>query len=519
MSRTTRRSLPATPVARLRHSCLVLLAAIAASCGGEDGGPNADAGPDLPDVPPTDVADSPDVADAPLADDALDAPDSPDASPPPLYRVEDGRIVDRLGRTLILRGINVASGDLVKWAGDPPDVEEHVFRHVADSGFNAVRFVINWDRIEPRENEFQQDYLDIVERQVRKAAAEGLYVVLDMHQDMYGVGFGLNGAPAWTCDPANYDAFQPIEPWFFNYYSGPVSACFDHFWKTHEVHAHQQESARRVAERVADVDLVVGFDPHNEPFPGTIDPDEFDAQYLYPFYEEFAATVGSALPGRLYFIEPAVTFSASLSCLMPGPITAFQAVFAPHYYNTTVEMQKSWDGDGGANETAVQTAQDVAGGLHAALAYGEMGGARETTNLGDYLVDLFEELDARRAGSFLWIYSRGTSGFGMIEEATGEWTSHSWSYLRPAPTRVGGVPTAYSWTPATGTMVLEWQDAGTQPTEVMLPKWIRDAGYACTLDGAPATPELDATFRHLVIRAGPPGPRSFHMVVAAAAPR
>jgi len=51
------------------------------------------------------------------------------------------------------------------------------------------------------------------------------------------------------------------------------------------------------------------------------------------------------VPGRLFFIEPSVTFSASWSCALPGPARDFKAVFAPHYYNPSVEMDRLWDRD------------------------------------------------------------------------------------------------------------------------------------------------------------------------------
>jgi len=519
---------PGTDRPRTRNQpCCRILVAItfrtlaglaACGCSGAAAGPDPspDESADVPADPAVDGAGPDAPNDLPAADEAETAPDAPqDTVEPPLYRIEAKRIVDRLGRTVLLRGINVASGDLVAWAADDAEVEEHVFQHVAASGFDAVRFVINWDRIEPLEDQIDSAYLDVVERQVRVAASHGLYVFLDMHQDMYGIGFGNHGAPAWSCDPANYDAYQPVDPWFLTYFTAPVSACFDHFWKNHDVHAHQQEAARRVAERVADLDLVMGFDPINEPFPGTIDFDTFDRDYLYPFYEEFAATVGATLPGRLFFIEPAVTFSASLTCMMPGPITAFQGVFTPHYYNPSVETQKHWDGDIGAVTTAVQAGLDVADGLGMPLAYGEMGGARETSNLADYLAAFFGELDARFAGSFLWIYSRGTSGFGMIDAATGQWTPQARAYLRPAPTVVGGVPTTYSWDVEQRRMTLDWQDDGRNGTEVMVPAWIRQAPFDCVLDGAAYSPELNVAGNRLLIPAAPAGPRTFRLTATA----
>ena len=46
-----------------------------------------------------------------------------------------------------------------------------------------------------------------------------------MHQDVYGEGFGFDGAPRWTCDAARYAAFVPRTPWFLSTLDPNVMAC------------------------------------------------------------------------------------------------------------------------------------------------------------------------------------------------------------------------------------------------------------------------------------------------------
>jgi len=432
---------------------------------------------------------------------------------PPLYWTDGKNIRNREGNAILFRGVAVASGDLASWAEQTPGADEAAFDHITASGFNGIRLAINWDRIEPEAGQYDQAYLDLVEKHVRMAAQRNLYVVVDMHQDMYGVGFGLHGAPSWSCDESNYETFEPVDTWFLNYFSKEVSACFDHFWKDHATHEHQQMAAAELAKRLTDVELLIGFDPINEPFPGTTQFVQFDTDYLMPFYEEFAEVVGEVLPGRLYFIEPAVTFSAGYTCAMPGPVTKFQAVFAPHYYNTSVEMDKSWDGDPVAVETAVNGASGVAEGLQVPWMYGEMGGAMETANLSDYLFALFGLLDQHLAGSVMWIYSKGENGFGLIYKPTGEWNAHAKAYLRPSASLWGGTPVSQSWNYGTLSLELAWTQEEALETEVILPGWVKQVGFHCTLDGAAWQPVFNPAGNRLVVPAGPEGARLFTLNV------
>src|SRR6202008_2283181 len=97
-------------------------------------------------------------------------------------------------------------------------------------GMNSLRFVMTWAAVEPQPGAYNDAYLDGVVERMRWAHDAGIHVVLDMHQDIYGEGFGFDGAPRWTCDEARYAAFMPVEPWFLNAVDPNVTACVDEFY-------------------------------------------------------------------------------------------------------------------------------------------------------------------------------------------------------------------------------------------------------------------------------------------------
>ena len=56
-----------------------------------------------------------------------------------------------------------------------------------------------------------------------------MYVLLDMHQDLYVPKFNGDGAPEW----ATYDDGLPVKqqnPWALTYLQPGVMRAFDNFW-------------------------------------------------------------------------------------------------------------------------------------------------------------------------------------------------------------------------------------------------------------------------------------------------
>ena len=128
----------------------------------------------------------------------------------------DGDLHDEYGRVMILHGANMAGGATSSLR--IPDFKEapDIARMSNEWGMNAMRLITTWAAIEPERGVFDENYLAALEERVTWADAVGIYVIVDMHQILYGEGFvGGDGAPKWTCDSAPYAAFTPTTPWFF----------------------------------------------------------------------------------------------------------------------------------------------------------------------------------------------------------------------------------------------------------------------------------------------------------------
>ena len=146
------------------------------------------------------------------------------------------------GRAVILRGVNLGSQ---KMRAVPRRQDARRLPRAARRvGLQRapLRDDVGGDRAEP--GVYDDAYLDGVAERMRWAHDAGLHVVLDMHQDIYGEGFGFDGAPRWTCDEARYAAFVPVEPWFLNAVDPNVIACVDEL-------LHARRSARALRRRVA----------------------------------------------------------------------------------------------------------------------------------------------------------------------------------------------------------------------------------------------------------------------------
>ena len=76
----------------------------------------------------------------------------------------------------------------ISYVGKPfPADEAHAwFAQIAGLGFNAVRLLAIWEAIEPdAQGVYDEDYLDYYEDMVRIAGEHGIYVLVDMHQDIF----------------------------------------------------------------------------------------------------------------------------------------------------------------------------------------------------------------------------------------------------------------------------------------------------------------------------------------------
>ena len=100
---------------------------------------------------------------------------------------------DADGRTAILRGINARVDGVfdVSFADGRNALEPIPALTAADCtrmralGLDLLRLPINWSGVEPIDGQFDDAYLARVDAAVQCAAAAGLLVVIDLHQDGY----------------------------------------------------------------------------------------------------------------------------------------------------------------------------------------------------------------------------------------------------------------------------------------------------------------------------------------------
>lgn len=207
---------------------------------------------------------------------------------------------------------------------------------LASWGFNMVRLTLFWEAIEPEPYLYDRSYLDRISQMVEQASRRGIYVLLDMHQDLYSRYLQGDGAPHWALppgvDPEDNDGYGG-QFWGTAYtLSRDVRACFTYFFRSVDLRKHYLNAWRKVAGRTRENPLILGYDLMNEPSCGDISnlSGSFENEHLKPMYQDAIQAIRSIHPGAVGFVEPHVldTYTSRL--------TAFQTdglVYAPHLYN------------------------------------------------------------------------------------------------------------------------------------------------------------------------------------------
>src|SRR5439155_21221668 len=133
-------------------------------------------------------------------------------------RGADPALVTNDGRQVVLCGVNV--NQLRDYWQQSPALPPTVpltsddFAGIHALGMDVVRLLVHWSALEPERGRFDEGYIDRIRQAVGWARQQGIYVVLDMHQDAWGKhiaspaseqcapGFshqqGWDGAPKWA---------------------------------------------------------------------------------------------------------------------------------------------------------------------------------------------------------------------------------------------------------------------------------------------------------------------------------
>ncbi|HYE46853.1 MAG TPA: cellulase family glycosylhydrolase [Caulobacter sp.] len=243
-------------------------------------------------------------------------------------RVSGPLFLDAHGRQVMLRGVNLGGDCKVPWpeggTENPSDFSDHrtvsfvgrpfpleeADRHlarIAGWGFNTLRLLTTWEAVEHAgPGQYDEAYLDYLAAVAAKAGEHGLYVFVDFHQDVWARMSGGDGAPGWTFEAAGLDfarfhaseaalvmqnAYDYGDPaveqdayprmvWSSNYHRPANGVMWSLFWGGARFTPDLQVGGRNiqdllqgsylaalkaVADRVAHLPNVIGFDSLNEP--------------------------------------------------------------------------------------------------------------------------------------------------------------------------------------------------------------------------------------------------------------
>lgn len=242
-----------------------------------------------------------------------------------------GRFVDAEGRHVILRGVNVNSF-VEYWQGTEfpttfPFGEEDA-EMMAAIGWNVVRLLASWSRVEPEPGVYDEEYIATLHQAVRTLEAHGIYSLIDLHQDAWGPtlaaapeeictgpnspAFGWDGAPGW----ATLDGGRPRCTPGQREFSPAVIAAFRAFWDDAPgpggigIRTRYVAMLGHLAGRFAGDTAVAGFDVMNEPNAFSLR----DEANLAALHGEAIAAIRAAQahidgPGHTVVFEPSAAWA------------------------------------------------------------------------------------------------------------------------------------------------------------------------------------------------------------------
>ena len=142
--------------------------------------------------------------------------------------VSKGKIQDNLGRTLILRGVNLGGSSKNPfgppgWSFSPEslknpenasfigrpfpleDAEFH-FKRLNRAGFTFLRLIVTWEALEHAgPGQYDEAFLAYLRKILIIAEKWNISVFIDPHQDVWSRWTGGDGAPAWTLEKIGID--------------------------------------------------------------------------------------------------------------------------------------------------------------------------------------------------------------------------------------------------------------------------------------------------------------------------
>lgn len=411
-------------------------------------------------------------------------------------------LIDATGRVVTLHGVNEVNKSAPYYpAADGFGADDAAF--LADHGFNTVRLGVELLGLMPEPGQVDHDYVENLATSVDQLAAEGIFVLLDFHQDCWGAKYDHNGFPTWmTLDddlPVGDTAFPLC------YVNSPaIQRAFESFWANRAgpdgigLQDHFVRGLTAVAERFADDDHVLGYELMNEPWPGAdwgpcvTGPAtacaEQEQRLLAPFHRKATAAVQAITTTQPVYVEPFVLFNfGQVGTSLPGAGGGGGDgnVLSVHSYGLDVASE----------ERVVTNAMAAAERDGAPAVVTEFG----ATNDPAVVERLAAQMDTGVLSWMFWAYDENVITRRDVPASLDVVANlDSFAALtRPYPVAVAGTPTRTHFDPATGTYELSYDTAAPDgarrrlrpnlPTVVSVPELHYPDGYTVEVTGARVT--------------------------------
>lgn len=262
-------------------------------------------------------------------------------------------ILDNNGRYSIFHGANV----VVKLPPYLPTLDkfdplnslntEEDFIAMKKLGFNSVRLGVIWESVETAPGVYDYEYLNKVEEIINKLGENGIYTLVDAHQDVFSRTFCGEGVPYFYVNEMGYDTeckanlltrfldyvgfCKTLEEFNFNYdenglpliedckknnfveyhYLIGLSSSYSNFY-TNKLNIQEKfvEFWKVVANRFKGNKYILGYDLWNEPIPGAflenaknVVPGYADKYQILPIYKKVDEALREIDPNYILFFE------------------------------------------------------------------------------------------------------------------------------------------------------------------------------------------------------------------------
>ena len=316
--------------------------------------------------------------------------------------------------TVVLRGVNARVEGLFDVSFDdgrtplepiPPFSGEDCAQLGRELGWNLLRLPVNWSAIEPIRGSFDDDYIERVGNLVADCAAQGVWTLVDLHQDAWSKEIGEDGAPLWAIVPPPETLLEgPLEDLGERRTSLQVLRAFSSFFdNVEDLQGAYAAMAVHLAGALVGTPGLLGIELMNEPV-------AWDDEKLDRFHQRVGSAVAEALPDGLVVFEPDSLRNRRDVDPLEHPTDLPRAVYAPHHYTGVFTSPPGAVPDVAAiRESALQMRQE--GEAHGApTIVGEFGHDPRTEQGRMWLRAALDAHDEARLSTAFWVWEEWSQG-------------------------------------------------------------------------------------------------------------